>query len=285
MKYGIHLPNFGPFGYASVLAEIAKEAEDAGWDGFFIWDHINRPQVLDNVDPWVALSAIAMKTSNIIIGPHITPFPRRRPWKLVREAVSVDHLSNGRLIIGFGIGSSRSEEWDAFGEELDLKTRGKMLDEGLDIFSGLCTGEPFSYQGKFYKVDETTFLPKPINGTIPLWGGGYWPSKPPFRRTARYAGVFPIFKDLNDEAGQLRDVIEYAKQHRDNESPFDVVYMSDPIKPDQWANRADMVAPYAEAGATWWLEFFKPDHYGGQWDGNWHEDKIRERIRQGPPKP
>lgn len=193
MKYGIHLPNFGPFGSARVLADLAKDAEDAGWDGFFIWDHNNRAYVFDNVDPWVALAAIAINTSTIKIGAHVTPIPRRRPWNLARETVSIDHLSGGRLIFGFGIGSGAREEWDIFGEETNPKIRGKMLDEGLDILTGLWSGEPFAFEGNHYKVEETQFIPKPVQSPrIPLWGAGAWPHKAPFRRAAQFDGVYPL---------------------------------------------------------------------------------------------
>jgi alkanesulfonate monooxygenase SsuD/methylene tetrahydromethanopterin reductase-like flavin-dependent oxidoreductase (luciferase family) len=146
MKFGIYLPNFGPFGDARVLADLAREAENAGWDGFFIWDHIAGGN-LPIVDPWVALAAIAIATRKIRIGTTVTPLPRRRPWKVAREAVSIDHLSGGRLTLGVGIGLGDAE-WAHLGEETDLKKRGAMLDEGLSVLIGLWSGEPFSYAGQ-----------------------------------------------------------------------------------------------------------------------------------------
>ncbi len=113
MKYGIYLPNFGPYGDAETLANLARDAEDAGWDGFFIWDHV-AGWPLDFVDPWVALTAVAMRTTRIRIGTTVTPLPRCRPWKLVRETVSIDRLSGGRLILGVGIGGGDAE-WDHLG--------------------------------------------------------------------------------------------------------------------------------------------------------------------------
>jgi alkanesulfonate monooxygenase SsuD/methylene tetrahydromethanopterin reductase-like flavin-dependent oxidoreductase (luciferase family) len=105
MKYGINVPNFNCFGDAARLSQLAREAEEAGWDGFFIWDHIARPYETEVVDPWIALACIAMKTTSIRIGTMVTPLPRRRPWKVARETVSIDRLSNGRFIFGVGIGS------------------------------------------------------------------------------------------------------------------------------------------------------------------------------------
>ena len=157
MKFGIYLPNFGPYGDAHVLADLARDAEYAGWDGFFLWDHITGWK-LPFVDPWVALTAIALNTQRMRIGTTVTPLPRRRPWKLARETVSLDHLSGGRLTLGVGIGGGEAE-WDHLGEQPDLKVRGEMLDEALDILVGLWSGESFSYVGKYYQITEAHFLP------------------------------------------------------------------------------------------------------------------------------
>src|SRR5437899_12336972 len=120
IKCGVYLPNFGAFGSARTLAQLAADAEAAGWDGFFIWDHIARPFAIDMVDPSVALAAIAMSTTTIRIGALVTPLPRRRPWKVARETVSIDQLSGGRLIVGVGTGgvSGGAAEWESFGEEM-----------------------------------------------------------------------------------------------------------------------------------------------------------------------
>jgi alkanesulfonate monooxygenase SsuD/methylene tetrahydromethanopterin reductase-like flavin-dependent oxidoreductase (luciferase family) len=145
LKHGVYLPNFGAFGSAHTLAELAVDAERAGWDGFFLWDHIARLSPTDMVDPWIALAAVAMATRNVRIGALVTPLPRRRPWKMARETVTLDHLSNGRLIVGVGSGSpgGRSVEWGNFGEALDDRTRGAMLDEGLQVLTGLWSGGHF----------------------------------------------------------------------------------------------------------------------------------------------
>jgi len=148
LYYGVHTPNFGDYGDPAILAELAHEAEDSGWDGFFIWDHIlfwsDCPPL---TDPWVALTAIALRTVHIRIGPLVTPLPRRRPWTLARQATSVDRLSGGRLILGVGIGDPVEYEFGWFGEPTDAKVRAAMLDEGLDILAGLWSGAPFAYQG------------------------------------------------------------------------------------------------------------------------------------------
>jgi alkanesulfonate monooxygenase SsuD/methylene tetrahydromethanopterin reductase-like flavin-dependent oxidoreductase (luciferase family) len=175
MQYGIYLPNFGDEISPRALADLACEAEQAGWDGFFLWDHIlySKTQKLRMVDPWIALAAMAMKTERIRLGTSVTPLPRRRPWKLARETVSLDHLSNGRLILSVGLGEPGDAEFGQFGEETDIKVRAAKLDVGLDVLAGLWRGKSFSYQGKYYQVQKTVFLPPPVQTPrIPVWVGG-----------------------------------------------------------------------------------------------------------------
>ncbi|MFW9976289.1 MAG: LLM class flavin-dependent oxidoreductase, partial [Candidatus Thorarchaeota archaeon] len=123
MRYGINIPNFGWFGDIATLVDIAVEAEESGWDGFFLWDHMlvfkQDDMVLNFADPWITLAAIACQTRKIRLGPLVTPLPRRRPWKVAREAVTLDHLSNGRVILGVGIGAPPDVEFGYFGEVSD----------------------------------------------------------------------------------------------------------------------------------------------------------------------
>lgn len=292
MQYGIYLPNFGAFGNPRIIADLAKEAESAGWDGFFIWDHITRLQTFTVVDPWVALSAVAMNTHKIRIGAMVTPIARRRPWKLARETVTLDHLSNGRLIFGAGLGgaSGHEVEWSHFGEESDLRTRAKMLDEGLDILNGLWSGQPFDYHGLHYQIESAHFQPTPMQfPRIPVWIAGYLPTKAPLKRASRWDGVFPISKrDDDDTQGQIADlkdaIVLIDSLRGDNDAPFDVVYRGKPTPGDDPARGAEMVAPFAEAGVTWWLEHLNPSRLGLTWTDDWTLEPLRERILQGPPK-
>lgn len=291
-KFGLYLPNFGALGDARTLANLAQEAESAGWDGFFIWDHVawwdaddNRTE--DVVDPWIALSAIAMTTETIRIGTTVTPLPRRRPWKLARETASLDRLSNGRLILSVGIGLGDTE-WGNLGEEIDLPSRGKMLDEALDVLVGLWSGEPFDYEGKYYHIKQAQFLPAPVQKPrIPIWVGGFWPNKVPLRRMARWDGMLPIIPSEGAErVDQFKDGVTFVQEQRQNAGltePFDIVSIG--ITPtDDKAEAKARVGAFAEIGMTWWLELIMPEIYGVATHAEGALDKVRQRILQGPPK-
>ena len=155
MNCGIYLSSVGDYSDPTLLAELAREAEDVGWDGVFVFDHIGQPHAA--ADPWVTLAAIAMKTERVKFGPIVTPVARRRPWKLARETVTLDHLSNGRLILGVGLGWS-DQEFPAFGEDGTPKIRAQKLDEGLEIIAGLWRGEPFNYRGAHFQIEDAAQL-------------------------------------------------------------------------------------------------------------------------------
>ncbi len=285
MKYGLHIPNFGAFGTAQIMAEAAKDAENAGWDGFFIWDHVARPVNYNLVDPWIALTAIAMATKTIRIGTMVTPLPRRRPQVLARETASLDVLSGGRLILGVGLGSGRPQEWSNFGEETDLKTRAHMTDEALDVITGLWSGEVFNYDGQHYKVTHSQFLPKPISQPrIPIWIAGYYPSKPPMRRAAKWDGMFILFNEADDKISALRETLTYILPRRESDTPFDVVYMNTEKATTARSQIIDTAYQAKDAGATWWLAEMIPEHFGIKRDENWRYASMREMILQGPPR-
>jgi len=237
------------------------------------------------VDPWVALTAAAMTTEHIRLGTTVTPLPRRRPAKLARETASVDVLSGGRLLLGVGIGGGGAE-WEGLGEETDLRKRGAMLDEGLDVVTGLWGGGPFSYAGSHYTVRGADFLPRPVQSPrIPIWVGGIWPAKPPFRRMARWDGMFPLIPqadDLDDKLARFREAVSYVLLRRESEDPFDVVAVGETSEDDPGQGQ-ELAAKYASAGATWWLEGIASYRFEIGLDEPVSPELLRARVLAGPP--
>ena len=275
MQFGFVLPA----GDARTAADFAHDAEQAGWDGFFVWESVW------GIDAWVALTAAAMRTERIRLGTMLTPISRMRPWKLASETVTLDNLSNGRVILAVGLGAPETG-FAAFGEVTDRKTRAELLDEGLDILTGLWRGQPFNYSGKHYTITETTFSPPPPpvqQPRIPIWVVGAWPRPKSMRRVLRYDGLLPSVLGDNGQARQadpddIRTMAAYIAANRATTTPFDIIVEGETPGDDPTA-AATTVQPWAGAGATWWLET--------RWnlveaaDG---QAQVRERLRQGPPR-
>lgn len=262
------------------IVTLAREAEAAGWDGVFYFDGINvGPWPV--FDPWVTLGALALATEKVRLGNIISPLSRRRPWKVARETVTVDHLSNGRLVLPVGLGTLDDGGFSKVrGEPTDRRLRAERLDESLEILTGLWTGESFAYTGKHFQFDEMTFLPRPVQQPrIPIWVVGAWPSEKSMRRAARYDGLLPaVVGGSPDNPGltpdKLREMAAWLTTHREATTPFDIVVEG--RTPADPAHAAATVAPWAEAGATWWLEamWAEPNAY----------DDLLARVRQGPPR-
>jgi alkanesulfonate monooxygenase SsuD/methylene tetrahydromethanopterin reductase-like flavin-dependent oxidoreductase (luciferase family) len=289
MQYGLHLPNFGPYADARLLAELAQEAEQAGWDGFFLWDQVAKttltPTIDPMVDPWIALTMIALRTSRLRLGCLITPLPRRRPWKVARETVTLDHLSGGRLVFGAGLGGG-DYDFAALGEAADPKVLAAMLDEGLQVLTGLWSGQPFSFEGRYYHIREAQFLPRPLQTPrIPIWVAATWPFKAPFRRAARWDGVFPQGRDLTLtqmlSPQQVEAMLRFLTAQPGYRAPFEVVHAGISTGQDP-ARDTELVASYARVGVTWWVEQIAPERWGS-WT-HWPLEAMRQRIRLGPPR-
>jgi len=275
MQYGLALPNGGVD--PRTMAEFAGLAEASGWDGIFIEDYIvwQGDQSVPTYDPWVLLSAMAMRTRRVRLSTQITPLARRRPWKVARETVTLDHLSNGRVILGAGLGDNVTTDvsFSALGEEMDAKRRARMLDEALDILVGLWSGEPFSFDGEFHHVKEVTLLPRPVQTPrIPIWIGGAYPLKGPTQRAARWDGAC-LYKHkthymLPDDVGALKALVV---SQRGASTLFDIAVGGSQRRAD-WDEERAYIQSLAEAGLTWWTEYVPPDDL----------DKMRACIARGP---
>ena len=276
MRYGFIVTNGDP----RAITELAREAEAAGWDGVFYWDGICVGG-LDTYDPWVVMAAMAMRTERVRLGAILTPPARRRPWKLARETMTLDHLSGGRLVLPVGLGALDDGGFSKVGEPTDRKVRAGRLDEGLEILTGLWSGEPFSYEGEHYRLEEMTFLPPPIQKPrIPIWVVGAWPSERSMRRALRYEGLLAAkaggtATEPGVKPDDIRAMREYVEENREAAGDYDIVWEG--MTPgDDPARAAETVRPYAEAGATWWIE--------SMWTPPNEPDDLRRRIEAGPPR-
>jgi len=236
-RHGIFVAPFEELSEPRLVAELAARAEERGWDGFFLWDHVvYREPVHDVADPWVTLAAVAVATRRLTIGPLVTPVARRRPHKLARETATLDRLSEGRLVLGVGLGSERTGEFDPdrFGEEGDPRARARILDDGLERVQAYWDGE---------------FEPRPVQRPrIPVWVAARWPNRRPLPRAARWDGVFPIDLPNPDALAELVAEVE-ALRGPATEGSFDVVVTNPP---------GTDPAPWVAAGATWCLTGFGP---------------------------
>jgi alkanesulfonate monooxygenase SsuD/methylene tetrahydromethanopterin reductase-like flavin-dependent oxidoreductase (luciferase family) len=265
MRQGVFFPAFDGVADPNRLAELAVSAESAGWDGIFLWDHLLYDGGVTKIlDPYISLAAIAAATSTIQLGPMVTPLIRRRPQIVARQAVTLDLLSHGRLILGFGIGDDGEVgELSRFGEITDAAVRGEALSEGLEVLTGLLSGEPVRHAGERYTIDDVTFQPTAARaGGIPIWLAARWPNIAPLRRAAHYNGVFVISMNDADDVAQLRTrLVSYGADLEH----FDVVVSG---------FVGDDPTPWAKAGVDWFLSWIGPY--------NLDFDEVREMIMDGP---
>jgi len=273
MRSGLFLPPFDALADPAVVARLSAEAEEAGWHGVFLWDNLRYVEpVVDVADPWITLAAMAVATERARLGPLVTPLARRRPAKVARETATLDRLSDGRLTLGVGLGTDRfASEYSMTGEELDDRRRASMLDESLEILAAAWTGETVHHRGEHYTVDGMRFLPRPVQRPgVPVWVAGYYGRPKPIRRAARYQGFFPLGLDHPEQLAEIvADLAELRREAgREPAEPYDVVVALDP---------GDDPAPYAAAGATWWLVAFP-------WDAP-SVDQVRAVTREGPAAP
>lgn len=272
MKFAIEVVPFGEFGDARVVMRLAQAAEASGWDGLFVWDHLAYALGYEGGDAWVILSAAAAVTERIRLGTTVTPLPRRRPQVLAQTLLSLDRLSNGRLIFAAGLGGTE-QELEAFGEQADARRRAAMLDEGLQVLDGLLRGETVNYKGEHYTVNGVTLQPRSVQQPRPpFWIGG--DSKPALRRAARWdgwsAGGVGMDGKMVHPPEWFAEQIAYIHAHRDQEVAFDVA-VSGCTAPGE----ADLPRAYAAAGATWWFE----NVYGMRGS----VEEMLARIDAGPP--
>jgi alkanesulfonate monooxygenase SsuD/methylene tetrahydromethanopterin reductase-like flavin-dependent oxidoreductase (luciferase family) len=287
MRFSINIPNFGDFADARAVAKVAVAAEQAGWDALFVWDHVvhdkQARQGQPFGDPWLLLTAAALATSRLRLGALVTPVARRRPEQVARQVATLDGLSEGRVVFAAGLGGPIEDEFGSFGDTTDPVVLAERLDEGLDLLARYWSGEPVEHAGRHYRVRDVTLLP----GTVqrprpPVWIAGYWPTRRPMRRAARWDGAVPLFHSArHGEApplGEFRELVAFLREQRGDrrDEPFDIVVGG--VSPADPEAARELIQPLADAGATWWDErqlMGTPDL--------WSMDPILRRIEQGPP--
>jgi alkanesulfonate monooxygenase SsuD/methylene tetrahydromethanopterin reductase-like flavin-dependent oxidoreductase (luciferase family) len=249
-RLALSIPNMADPGE---LVALGVRAEAAGWDGVFYWDHAHGSPAMPApvADPWVLLGALAVQTERIRIGTNITAAARRRPQKLARETVTVDHLSGGRLIFGVGLGEP-PEEFTAYGDDASRREIAERLDETLEVLGLMWSATPFDHDGRHLTVHDAQFLPPPVQQPrIPVWTACVVPHTAPLERAARWDGV--ALAAMGEEGSILRVGVDDVRravavideQRAPAAGPFDVAISSPDLPTD--AELDELGA----AGATW----------------------------------
>lgn len=282
MRYGFVLP----YGDARTTAELAELAEEHGWDGFFVWEGIWA------FDPWVMLAAAAMRTERIRLGTMLTPLPRRRPWELASQTATLDNLSGGRVVLPVGLGVSGEDRFWLFEDDPGRRVRAELMDEGLDMLERLWGETTFAYDGKHYKsrvlADPMPPIPPPPTQQprIPIWVVAALRRPKSMRRAARLDGWLPHYAPAEGEPGEftpelLAEGMAWIREQRAADGlsmdGYDAI-VEGKTPADDPAAAAAIVRPWADAGATWWL------------DADWSDldpagvrEASERRLRAGPP--
>ncbi|MER8028466.1 LLM class flavin-dependent oxidoreductase [Streptomyces bauhiniae] len=285
MRFSINIPNFGDFADPRNVATVAAAAEEAGWDGLFVWDHVlhRKYRGLPFGDPWMLLTAAALATSRLRLGPLLTPVPRYRPQQLARQVATLDQLSGGRVIFAAGLGGPLDDEYRSFGDSAEPPVLAERLDEGLELLTRFWSGEPVDHHGKHYEVRDVALLPPTAQRPgPPVWIGGFWPRRAPMRRAARWDGAVPLFESALHghvpDAAEVRELVDFVRANRpaDAEGAFDFV-LGGATPPDP-AKAGALVRPLRDAGATWWDERQNQDG-----PGLYRLEPVLRRVEAGPP--
>ena len=285
VNHGLYLPTEGDFADVELLATLAGEAEDAGWDGFFIWDELlpvyehsdavrdalgNSGQVVDSL---VALTAIAAETERLRLGAMVTPLARHRPEVIAKQTVTLDRYSGGRLVLGIGLGNPPTQ-FTAFGGEADLRVRAAMVDEFLEVLTRLWSGQEVDFRGSYYTVSGVSLLPTPLQTPrIPIWIGADSRNRAPRRRAARWDGFVPASETWPNGViapDEYQAIVSDIRAQRADHADFDVVVIGNAAGTHP---TVDTLPAYETAGVSWVLTQALS------------VDEAQRRIRRGPPEP
>jgi alkanesulfonate monooxygenase SsuD/methylene tetrahydromethanopterin reductase-like flavin-dependent oxidoreductase (luciferase family) len=269
MQYGVIITGGEP----EEQVELARAAEAAGWDGVFTWDGIHLGDEVEVHDPFALLAAFAVATERVTLGAIVQPLSRRKPWVVARQTTTVDRLSGGRLVLPVGLGALDDHGFGAVGEATDRRERAELLDESLEILTGLWSGEPYAHQGSHYRFAPMAFRPRPIHGRVPVWVVGAWPRPKSMARVLRHDGILPYVPGGDVTPQVVADIRRWISERRSLDG-FEIVVEGTTPAEDR-AAAAEHVRPWTAAGATWWIE--------SDWS-SFDAEPARRRIEAGPPR-
>lgn len=277
MRFAIEVVPFGELAEPLTIVRLARAAEGAGWEGIFLWDHTSSPW--GSAEAWTVLSGVATVTERLLLGTFVTAIPRRTPFLLAHSATTLDRMSNGRVILGAGLGTDFESE--TLGLPSDARVRAEMTDEALEVVTQLWSGKKLDHRGKHFVVEEVTLAPLPVQEPrIPIWIGG--DSSPALRRAARWDGWAIGNVQQHDSRWvpirspeQIADIVSTIRSTRaelgiDEGISFDIA-ITGVTDPDDSTLRSE----FEEAGVTWWLE--------GSFGLRGSAEDLIQRIQLGPP--
>ena len=278
MRFGLFLPPFAELADPRRVGELAHAAEESGWEGFYLWDHVLGRGGMGVADPWVTLAAVATATERVRIGTLVTPLSRRRPWVLARQVATLDQLSGGRVVLGVGLGTDTWREFSAFGEVVEDRERGRLLDEALDVLRRLLGGEAVRSSGEWLRVSTEPFSPRPLQDPLPMWAACVLPSRKPLVRAARLEGCFPLFPTQGAPGPPTPEEVTSVRaelEHHGARADIDLVVRF-AVSLQEAAPLRTRLAELEGAGVTWVLEGFAP--------GQPPPSVVEEIVRRGPPR-
>jgi len=265
-----------PGGTAGEQVEQAVLAERSGWDGIFVWEGVA------GVDPWSLLAAMSQHTSRIRLGTMLTPLPWRRPWKVASQVATLDQLSGGRAVLAVGLGATDILPAGSI-EPTDRRLRAELLDEGIDLITAAQGGRPYNgrHYGDYEVRADLVPMARPVQQPrVPIWVVGAWPRPKSLWRVLRCDGLLPLcmgedgYRDTTPD--DIRAMLAWLEAEGGPRPGFDVVVDGETPAGDPQAAAA-LVAPWAEAGCTWWLDV--------RWEPSPDQmAQVRERLAAGPPR-